>query len=417
MPTDRLYDLAFQFRKTKLWTKLFDSQLFAVKHADGTISYCCVMGALGEHLALAVYPGLEGLASCRRLSEDLLFMDGFAQKEAALSQNCAMVSFVNKDELRLRELDEARRYCKAHQFTPRGKKAYPEFQRFKPCYFPWYLDEAADQARLLDGLEACLEVSRKLESMKPQALGFTFGEFFERSIPLLEKKDGGYCWTTLPLPEPLPAAYPSPKLRDDLALARLKKSKKQGGEWACDVFMHLQPMIGEPGNEGEPGEEPKNAPFFPYLLLIVDNHSGLIIALRPLAMPEDYETAFVQTMMETLETSGRPSRIVVNNERAWSLFSDITDQLEVDLLLEQSVPQLEEAKENFFMEFCASEGDEEEDGSQFDQILAMLGDAEFLKSVPDAVLMQLAEITAQGMLPEGVVAIMDAERRRRGLGL
>ncbi len=52
-----LYEAGFKFRKTKLWQQLYDTQLFAVEHADGTTGYCCVMGKMGGHLALAVSPG------------------------------------------------------------------------------------------------------------------------------------------------------------------------------------------------------------------------------------------------------------------------------------------------------------------------------------------------------------------------
>ena len=36
---DSLYDLAFQYKETRLWKKLWDSELFAVKLDDGSIGY------------------------------------------------------------------------------------------------------------------------------------------------------------------------------------------------------------------------------------------------------------------------------------------------------------------------------------------------------------------------------------------
>ncbi len=36
----RVYEAAFGFKKTQLWKKLYDSQLFALRFADGGIGYC-----------------------------------------------------------------------------------------------------------------------------------------------------------------------------------------------------------------------------------------------------------------------------------------------------------------------------------------------------------------------------------------
>ena len=65
MYPDKLYQLAFAFRKTNLWKSLYESELFAVALPDGEIGYCCVMGSGGEHLALALYVGNKGLDTFR----------------------------------------------------------------------------------------------------------------------------------------------------------------------------------------------------------------------------------------------------------------------------------------------------------------------------------------------------------------
>ena len=68
---ETLYRLAFAYKKTKLWKKLSDGQLFAVALSDGETGYCSVMGALGEHIALALYPGASGLRSYSMLASGL----------------------------------------------------------------------------------------------------------------------------------------------------------------------------------------------------------------------------------------------------------------------------------------------------------------------------------------------------------
>lgn len=197
MIPDTFYDLAFSFRKSELWTKLYDSQLFAVQHSDGSIGYCCVMGMMGEHLALAEYPGNGGLDAYRKMGVNRSGMDLLDDHELAMSQNCLMVSFQNKSELRPREVSEVNAYTTSQGLALRGKKAYPQFERFRPHYFPWRLGDETDQKHLQEALEAVLEVSERLILTAPETLGFTEGAPFERSIPLLVKENGTFVWGKL----------------------------------------------------------------------------------------------------------------------------------------------------------------------------------------------------------------------------
>jgi hypothetical protein len=369
------------------------------------------MGMLGEHLALAVYPGEEGMDSYRLLRQDRSAMNDFEQHETMFSQNCVMCSFENKDELRSRELDEARRYCQARRMVLRGRKAYPRFQRLRPHHHPWYLDDAVDQACLQEGLEACLEVSRRLERTVPEALGLTEGAPFGRSIPLLEKKNGAYHWSAISLPEPLPATYPSPEIQDDIMLAKLGKIEKRSGEWACDIFMHVQAMSDE-ADDDELVEEPKSAPFFPYLLLIVENQSGLVLDLQISSGPVGYAEEFVKAVLKTAQTWGKPPRILVCNERTQALFLKLAKQLGTKLVVRKRIPQLEEIEEDFFERFYYNAEDTDE---PIDEIMSVLGDSEQIKSLPNEILLQLSEAIERGVLPADAAEHVRKECRRRKL--
>ena len=76
MASDKLYKLAFEFKKLKLWKVLNETQIFGVKTDSGEILYCVILGELGEHFALLVYPGVEGLDSYRKLFESDELTDG-----------------------------------------------------------------------------------------------------------------------------------------------------------------------------------------------------------------------------------------------------------------------------------------------------------------------------------------------------
>ena len=49
MASDKLYECAFEYKKTKLWKKLWDTEIFAVKFSDGEIGYVSVMEKV-EHI-------------------------------------------------------------------------------------------------------------------------------------------------------------------------------------------------------------------------------------------------------------------------------------------------------------------------------------------------------------------------------
>jgi len=67
MNMDRMYELAFKFRDTKLWNYVYEDELFAVKLSDGRFAFCSIMGNSGQHIALALYIGAEGFESFKML--------------------------------------------------------------------------------------------------------------------------------------------------------------------------------------------------------------------------------------------------------------------------------------------------------------------------------------------------------------
>lgn len=63
MISEKLYELAFEYKKAKLWKALWDAELFAIKLSGGRIGYVSVAGARGDYCALALYIGKRGLGT------------------------------------------------------------------------------------------------------------------------------------------------------------------------------------------------------------------------------------------------------------------------------------------------------------------------------------------------------------------
>ncbi len=388
------------FRKTKLWERMYDSELFAVRMADGEIGYCCVMGMQGAHLALAVYPGDAGLASFRMLSEPSESLSENARTERGMSQDCIMCSFEYKDELSVRDI----RALKETGLIARGKNACPLFRRCKPSFYPWYLETAEDEGRMALALAAGLEVARKLADGKgrrdpaapaaiaaKEALGFTAGAPYDRTIPLLEPKAGGaFTWNLTALPKPEPVVHPSPKLTDDLMVAKLKKLEK-GGAWECGMLMYPEPVASGAADVDGFITEPESAPYFPFALIVVDHQDGMILRHGLTSGLGQDAVELLGNLMQHIVEAGRPSRIYVPDVRTHALLSGVAEQIDIPLTQTEDLPFLRDAIDS--LDSAAGGNPEGDIDEMLDHLLAA-GDGD----LPDEIKAQLQALLESGML-------------------
>ena len=149
-----------------------------------------------------------------------------------LGQDCIQVSFENAQEILAKEAKPVRAYAKAHGISLRGQHNFPVFHRYRPSRMPWALTDETEQQHLLEAMDALLEISRRLSTEDPLALGLIEGDPFTHPIPLLTATPDGYRWDSYTLQKPDAPALPAGKIEDELALARLKKRKKPCAPWA-----------------------------------------------------------------------------------------------------------------------------------------------------------------------------------------
>ena len=414
MLSDSLYASAFAVKKAKLWKKLFDNQLFAVRHFDSTISYCCVMGKARLEYVLAFFLGDSGLASLDHINREAeQVLPVHEQHELLCSQDCVSVSFVNKSDLRPRELAEISSYCKANGIQPRGAHAYPQFDRCRPHFMPWYIDDETEQRYMLEGMNAALEVARRLETETPEALGFKKGTPYEHSIPLLTAGKDGYIWDSIH-PKPQPALHdPAAVLSDELALARIKQNKSVSGEWACLILLHNQPIV--PGEEKlQEGEEPHSAPYFPYLMMIVSMEDGMVLGLIPAHDPEDYAPEFTAAMLEMMRKNGKPSALYVQDTRTYDFLLPLAQALSIRITQEENIDPLCDALDGYLNRFYAS-ADNSPDENELELFMNALRNDEALRQMPQPLFEQVLTLVGKNIFPLDVCDAIRKEAQRRGM--
>lgn len=389
MASDTLYDLALQYRKTKLWKKLYDDTIFAVKFSDGQIGYCCVMGLLGEHIALAVYIGAEGFDSYQRIADpDLVEHTHDALQEMQLMQNCLQCSFENKDMLLPEERKEAQRYAKKYGISFRGRKSFPQFTKYQPFRYPWTVDEQ-ELAYLGQALSAAIEVAEQLETRDMRSLGFVRRSRAGDAVPLLTGSEDGFVWGTTVLPQPIAREYPSPAL-DEFTVARLKAVERKG-TWECKLLRIYQPLQ----------IEENEAPYFPTMLLSMDRTSQYVMVGDLVADYEDNAAQALTRLVQDMADYFVPQTIQICDNRTEALLKPLCAQLGIKMQRRKGMPELDQVAQEMMQHLNPEDAldslPQDEMNEMFDMLMQMnLND---LRSMPKDLSNELMEMDRMGMLP------------------
>lgn len=379
---DELMEAAFQFYADKLWKKLYDSEIFAVKLSDNRIGYCCVMGYLGECIALALYIGDEGLRSYITVQNSVVD-DEFNSFALLLSQNCLQAGFDNKSDLPDEALSPVKEYAEKHGINLRGKKKYPNFMKFSSYYAPSFAYEESDFQYITEALCAAHAVSEELKKTNKTKLSLDDGI---QTIPLLTPDNGGYKWSLMTLPETVSAAYPMPKLENDALFESIKKLKKHG-EWECQHYIINQP---EPDKENQ-------FLIYPSLLLCadLDKKQSQIIEDNN-AYPDAVESLIDKLAEILLNCENCPETILTRGERSVALLGEFCQKCGIQLKETDDFTMLQDV----FNEVM-SEQFNPFDVTQMMSMLEMLSslDEDELREMPPMLMNMFSDMIGTGSLP------------------
>jgi len=320
-----LYDAAIEFKKMQCWNWMWDSDIFGVQNpVSGEISYCCVMGGLGELYALAVYLGPEGLEGYLKIrSEEISLSD----IDMLHTQKCLMASFEDRNFLQKPDLQVVNKL----NLKFRGRNSWPLFRSYRPVYHPWYL--SSNEAKFLTlALQQTMEVS--LRSKKdPDILISPKKNHHLVRVP--KRDEDGLRWIEEWL-EPLPLEKTKivTASLDENHLEKIKRMITQRqGIWEID-FSYLSQGV----------REKEERPYYPYVIFCVEHYSGFILNSY-LASPIECMLEFAEQFLKFVENfKSLPQEILVKKEETLKLLEPVTSRLGIRLRRVKRLIALEEAR-------------------------------------------------------------------------
>jgi hypothetical protein len=315
------------------WKWMTEDNVFGVRNPErDEVGFVSVMGAGGEHFAVALYQGAVALYDFIALSEAA--RDGTAdsvEAERVLEIPQLQASFEDRGRLEKEDRD----IIKNLGLKFRGANSWPMFRNYAPGMFPWFL--TSSEARFLSiALEQLLDVAPRVRDDEDVLLGEEDDEFLVR-VPRVENARLVWEDKIMRVPEPeLKKAAPAPL--DPQLLESLKKLPEVTN--VIEIELTMLPM---------PAREKKDRPFFPYLLMLVDASSGLILGndmLQPLPSLDAMRAEFPTKVAEYLLKLGvKPLKIAVRTERTAQLLAPLAEELGIRIKMSPRLPGLDSAME------------------------------------------------------------------------
>lgn len=390
MISERMYQLAFAYRKTKLWGLLWESEVFAVKLSGGRIGYISIQGATSNQCAVELYVGDEGLESYRAMrTANQSRMRPMVYQEYVLQRNCLRCAFVNKGEMTEQEWKDARQYASTHGISTAGKRVYPQFEKFQPNCCPWHLQTRQEEEDICEALEAAIGMAGLLKGKKPSELGLRSVREKEQELLLLERQNGIYILGRITIPRFIQKQWPRPDKCNDISVANLKRGRKLG-VWECALIRFPDPVWDE---EGE-------IPCFPVVLLAVEATTRFLLPVPPVEHYDEAPEQLLNQFMDALLAEGVcPYRIGVRDDRTWAFLEEFCGRLKIQLVREKELEAINGAEDEFLDHFNMSEEEEIESIIHMLNELVAKGDEE-LKGLPQEIVEQLGLLAGQNCLPE-----------------
>ena len=334
---DKLYELAYEYRKTKLWKKISEDQFFAIKLNDDKIGFINIMGAGNEYNAINLTIGEDNLLNFKKVIESNMDYSNYDYFVSTLLLENHQLIFGNKDDLDPGEVKEVRKFKKEHGIKITGSLTFPYFRKsvkFSPLT---QFDNEKDYSYIKQAISASIDLSKILGYSNTEDLNI-YSIYDEPSIMALENDGESYkIKDSLNVDWNKENIYPVANIINIETLKNIKKAKKSG-QMECQLVVFPEPV-----------EDSDFVPHYPQTLLAVDKRSGEAISTDPV---EDYTknpNEIVNSFFEMLANLDRiPKVINVADKRTYNLLKEICANSKINLSIKDNLIELEEVKNGLF---------------------------------------------------------------------
>ena len=334
----RLLESAIRIKQMAPWEWMNEAYVFGVQDPETRdIGFISVMGALGQHTAVAVYLGAAAFAkflSLQHAPPDIL--EEYPEMLLEIPQ--VQVSFEDREELE----DWDRQLLRNLNLKFRGRKAWPRFQSFRPGFMPWRL-EPEEIAFLTLALEQLEQVAPRVKEDRSFLLGEYPGMLLIRAGRTRDWIAGEWEDRYERIsPPPLPQV---PRTWDSRHIKKLKLSASRGDIIELDFFMY-------PGSIGEKGQRPQVG----YILLALHAQSNMVLGAEILGVTESIEHMLGRIpglILSKLADSGlRPKEIHVQSLRLFDVLHPAFKELGTKIVHKPALKKLRAAKREFLAFFA-----------------------------------------------------------------
>ncbi len=324
----RLYETAALVKELSPWKWMTETDVFGVQDPNTEeIGFVSVMGLLGEHYGVSLYPNPRALYDFWALEE----AGPQINPDALLEIPQLQTSFEDRGELDNRD----RKVIKELGFKFRGRKGWPMFRSYRPGFFPWFL-EAEEARSLAEALDQLLEVAPRFKEDRSLLVPEDERSYLVRVV---HQEGSTRVWedTVMEVPPPEPVSIQIKM--DPEVLESFESLPHSGHELEMDLFMFPTPIQGEKGVR----------PVFPYMLLVVDAGSGMVVGTELLEAAPSLEAMWGSVPLAVArQLTGlalRPEQVTVGSELLFGLLQPLAESARFELKWSPFLPALYEAKE------------------------------------------------------------------------
>jgi hypothetical protein len=333
-PTEwrNLYQAAMRLKEVAPWQWMSETDVFGVQNPEtGELGFVSVMGELGQHLALALYLGAKGLYNFWAYQQD-----ESAPPEALLSLLHLQAAFQDRDLLSQKDRDVARELG----LKFRGRQAWLMFRSYRPGFFPWYLE--AWEARFLTiALEQAVEVALRFKQ-NPALLSTRDDQSY--LVRVSRREGDALVWEDQVVAVPPPEPETMPVVMDLEALERVRRLPRSQLTLEMDFFVMDVPM-----------RDKGDRPVFPYMLLLVDRDSDMILTGELLTPERGLLQMWGELPLKLVYEFERigvvPKRIAAREPLLIQLLGTLVEELGFEVTSKGRLRSLERAKRYLLQRF------------------------------------------------------------------